>query len=67
MSQATLVVAPVYLAAVTGVTAVQVSARKIKLMDAMLRPIAECARKKEDDVTASFSDLVQLVRNRAGA
>ena len=65
MANATLVVAPNYLADIVGVTAIQISARKIKLMDAMLRPIAECSRRKDDDVTASFSDLVNLVRGRA--
>jgi len=67
MANATLVVAPTYLAEITGVTAVQISARKIKLMDAMLRPITECSRRKNDDVTVSFSDLVNLVRGRANA
>jgi hypothetical protein len=62
---ATLIVAPNYLADVTGVAAIQISARKIKLMDALLRPIAQCSRKKGDDVAASFTDLVSLVRSRA--
>ena len=67
MAQATLVVAPIYLAQVTGVTAVQISARKIKLMDATLKTLAECPRRKDDNAAASFSELVALVRGRVAS
>lgn len=60
----TLIVAPNFLVAITGVTAVQISARKIKLCDADLKPILQCSRRKTDDMTASFLDLVKLVCNR---
>jgi hypothetical protein len=63
--QTTLIVAPNYLAAVAGCAAIQISARKIKLMDAMLCPIAECSRRSTDDVTADFLSLVQFVHSRA--
>jgi hypothetical protein len=65
MALATLIVAPTYLAQIMGVTAVQISARKIKLMDANLKPLAECKRQASDDMTKDFAELVALVRARA--
>lgn len=65
MRPATLIVAPNHLADITGVAAIQVSARKLKLMDAALRAFAECARKPGDDIGAPFTYLVALVKARA--
>ncbi|WP_186275828.1 hypothetical protein [Burkholderia gladioli] len=65
MRTATVIVAPTYLSAITGVAAIQISARKIKLMDASLRAFAECARKPSDDIGAPFAELVALVKARA--
>lgn len=65
MKLVTLVVAPTYMAQITGVAGIQVSARKFKLMDAMLNPICECKRVATDDVNMNFLDLVALVKERA--
>jgi len=60
----TLIVAPMHLVDLTGIAAIQISARKIKLCDATLKPLVTCSRKNTDDVTLPFLDLVKLVCNR---
>jgi hypothetical protein len=60
----TLIVAPMHLVDITGVSAIQISARKIKLCDATLKPIMQCSRKSTDDMTMPFLELVKLVCSR---
>jgi hypothetical protein len=60
----TLIVAPMHLVDITGVAAIQISARKIKLCDATLKPVMQCSRKNTDDVTMPFLELVKLVCER---
>lgn len=65
MTDTTLIVAPVYEATIVGVTAIKVSARKLFQVDASLRTIKACRRKRDDDVAGmSFLDLVSLIDTR---
>jgi hypothetical protein len=65
MSEATLIVPPIYEAQMVGVTAIKISTRKIYQCDATLRTIKSCRRKTTDDVAKmSFLDLVALVDTR---
>lgn len=66
MADVTLIVAPNYLAEVTGVAAVKISARKFYACNAKLETLFKCNRKAADgeEVTKHFLPLVALIAER---
>lgn len=65
MASATLVVAPVYLEQMTGVTAIKITARKLYMCDAKLNTIKKCNRRPTDEVDLlSFTDFIDLIDTR---
>jgi hypothetical protein len=67
MSEFTLIVAPTYLAEITRVAAVKISARKFYACNEKLKTLFKCSRKAADgeEITKHFIQLVALIAERA--
>jgi hypothetical protein len=64
MANVTVIVAPAYLEAITGVAAVKISERYFYACDKELKTLFSCKRKRTD-VSQDFMALVQLIAARA--
>lgn len=66
MADATLIVAPNYLAKLTGVAVIKITARKYYACNEKLETLFKCSRKSTDGVElqASFINLAALIAER---